>query len=88
MDKVYLVITDDVCNYIQTSKFEVFKNYDDAKKYFDSVVTVFKSENTSDLNSAASVVDSSESRGIFTWYEAGNYNENHFDVLIVEKKVH
>ena len=86
MDKVYLVIIDDVRDFELTSKFKVFKNSDDAKKYFDNVVAEFKRGTR--VNSDRSVIEGDESKGMFTWYEDGFYNENHYDVLLVEKEVY
>lgn len=88
MDKVYVVVIDDVYDFECTSKFKVFKNSDDAKKYFDSVVSVFKIEHADDYNSAMSVIEGDESKGMFTWYEAGTYSQSRFEVTIVEKEVH
>lgn len=86
MDKVYLVIIDDVCDFECTSKFKIFKNPDDAKKYFDNVVAAFK--RGTKVNSDRSIIEGDESKGMFTWYEDGFYNENHYEVLLVEKEVY
>lgn len=80
MEKVYLVVTDSAIDYQNVFSVVAFKNYKDAKAYFDEEVEAAKVDRDEDWIEDVSI-------DMYSTYEEGYYAKDHIDVSLLERVV-
>lgn len=81
MNKVYLVIENDVCESSILEQIKVFSTIENAKKYFRKRIEYFKN-NTEDYKELYSTIE--ETYMMFSVYNEGDYCSDHFELEIKE----